>query len=85
MLWFVMAMVLYPGAAKKAQAEIDTVFNADTLPDFSRMKDLPYCFALLKEVIRFVLFEPRLIHSSIYLSQVVAGRSTVLPALLGRR
>ncbi|KAJ7307804.1 cytochrome P450 [Mycena albidolilacea] len=53
MLWFVMAMVLNPEAAKKAQAEIDTVFNADTLPDFSRMKDLPYCFALLKEVIRW--------------------------------
>ncbi|KAJ7830815.1 cytochrome P450 [Mycena olivaceomarginata] len=38
---------------RKAQQEIDSVFSADTIPDFSRMKDLPYCFALIKEVIRW--------------------------------
>ncbi|KAJ7099823.1 cytochrome P450 [Mycena epipterygia] len=53
LLWFVMAMALYPEAQKKAQDEIDTVFGSDTLPDFSKMKDLPYCFALVKEVFRW--------------------------------
>jgi cytochrome P450 len=56
LLWFVMAMALHPAQQKKAQQEIDSVFSADTIPDFSRMKDLPYCFALIKEVIRSVLF-----------------------------
>ncbi|KAJ7360682.1 cytochrome P450 [Mycena albidolilacea] len=53
LLWFVMAMALHPAQQKKAQQEIDSVFSADTIPDFSRMKDLPYCFALIKEVIRW--------------------------------
>jgi hypothetical protein len=34
---------------KKAQQEIDSVFNADTIPDLSRMKDLPSCSALIKD------------------------------------
>lgn len=51
-----MAMVLYPLTMRKAQAEIDTVFNADTIPVFSRMNDLPYCFALVKELFRYELF-----------------------------
>ncbi|KAJ7350048.1 cytochrome P450 [Mycena albidolilacea] len=46
MLWFVMAFCT-PEAAKKAQEEINNVFNVDTL------FDLPYCFALLKEVVRW--------------------------------
>jgi len=53
LLWFVMAMALYPAPMQKAQKEIDSVFNSDTLPDFSRMQDLPYCSALIKEVIRW--------------------------------
>ncbi|KAF7326729.1 Cytochrome P450 [Mycena venus] len=53
LLWFVMAMALYPATMKKAQQEIDSVFNSDSLPNFSRMKDLPYCFALVKEVFRW--------------------------------
>ncbi|KAF7366046.1 Cytochrome P450 [Mycena venus] len=53
LLWFVMAMALYPETMKKAQREIDAVFDSATLPDFSRMHDMPYCFALVKEVIRW--------------------------------
>ncbi|KAJ7734759.1 cytochrome P450 [Mycena maculata] len=51
--WFLMAMVLYPATMRKAQAEIDTVFDADTIPVFTRMDDLPYCFALVKEIFRW--------------------------------
>lgn len=50
--WFLMAMLLYPATMKRAQAEIDTVFTPDTIPVFSRMAELPYCFALVKEVFR---------------------------------
>ncbi|KAF7354098.1 Cytochrome P450 [Mycena venus] len=53
LLWFVVAMALYPETAKKAQQEIDSVFESDVLPSFSRMKDLPYCSALVKEVFRW--------------------------------
>ncbi|KAJ7250754.1 cytochrome P450 [Mycena rebaudengoi] len=57
-MWFLMAMLLYPSTAIKAQAEIDTVFNSDTIPVFSRMDDLPYCFALVKEVFRWAPAAP---------------------------
>ncbi|KAJ7806302.1 cytochrome P450 [Mycena olivaceomarginata] len=35
LLWFMMAMVLYPETMKKAQREIDAIFNSATLPNFS--------------------------------------------------
>jgi cytochrome P450 len=53
LLWFIMAMALYPATMKKAQKEIDSIFQADTLPGFSAMKSLPYCAALIKEMIRW--------------------------------
>ncbi|KAJ7844866.1 cytochrome P450 [Mycena olivaceomarginata] len=53
LLWFVVAMALYPEAMKKAQAEIDLIFDSDTLPRFSKMEDLPYCCALIREVLRW--------------------------------
>ncbi|KAJ6471949.1 cytochrome P450 [Mycena sanguinolenta] len=53
LLWFVMAVALHPWTMEKAQTEIDSVFDANTLPNFGRMQDLPYCFALVKEVLRW--------------------------------
>jgi hypothetical protein len=47
-----MAMGLYPETMKKAQEEIDAVFGSDTLPNFSRMQELRYTMALIKETIR---------------------------------
>jgi hypothetical protein len=47
-----MAMVLYPSTMLKAQEEIDLFFSSDTVPGYSAMNDLPYCFALVKEVFR---------------------------------
>ncbi|KAF8578978.1 putative CyP450 monooxygenase [Ramaria rubella] len=49
---FVLAMVLYPGAQQKAQAELDAVLG-DRLPEFSDRENLPYVNALCKEIHRW--------------------------------
>lgn len=53
--WFFMAMVLYPHALARAQAEIDSVVGADgrAMPGFAHSESLPYCAALTKEVLRW--------------------------------
>ncbi|KAJ7266401.1 cytochrome P450 [Mycena haematopus] len=58
LLWFFMAMILYPSTMRKAQQEIDLAFSSDTVPGFSRMHDLPYCFALVKEIFRWAPAAP---------------------------
>ncbi|KAJ7483833.1 cytochrome P450 monooxygenase [Mycena galericulata] len=50
---FVMAMVAYPDVQKKAQTELDNVVGKDRLPDFSDQSSLPYCNAIVKEVLRW--------------------------------
>ncbi|GJJ15153.1 hypothetical protein Clacol_009428 [Clathrus columnatus] len=51
---FYMAMLLYPNAQKKAQAELDKVLEgADQLPSFDNRENLPYVEALIKEVLRW--------------------------------
>lgn len=54
-IWFVVAVILNPEALAKAQEELDSVVGADgtTMPVFANMDDLPYCFALVKEVLRW--------------------------------
>jgi hypothetical protein len=59
---FIMAVALHPWTMEKAQQEIDSVFDSNTLPNFSRMRDLPYCFALVKEVLRFAFSPLRASH-----------------------
>ncbi|KAJ7312708.1 cytochrome P450 [Mycena albidolilacea] len=56
--WFLMAMVLYPSTMLKAQKEIDLFFSSDTVPGYSAMNDLSYCFALAKEVFRWAPVAP---------------------------
>ncbi|KAJ7716789.1 cytochrome P450 [Mycena olivaceomarginata] len=53
LLWFVMAMELYPTTMRNTQDEINQVFNSDTLPNFTKIQELPYYTALIKEVIRW--------------------------------
>ncbi len=55
-MWFILAVVLYPETLEKAQKEVDNVIGADgsTMPVFTNMDDLPYCFAFVKEVLRYV-------------------------------
>jgi hypothetical protein len=49
---FVLAMVAYPDVQKKAQAELDNVVGKDRLPNFGDESSLPYCNAIVKEVLR---------------------------------
>ena len=53
MAWFMLAMVLYPDAQKKAQEEIDRVIGNDRLPCFDDRDNLPYVDAIVKEVLRW--------------------------------
>ncbi|KAG6374033.1 cytochrome P450 [Boletus reticuloceps] len=53
LLAFLMAMMLYPEAQRRAQAEIDSVLADDVLPDFSHRKSLPYVEAVLRETMRW--------------------------------
>lgn len=54
MLWFLMAMVIYPNTMKKAQAELDALLgeHGDTIPTFAHINDLPYTVAMTKELFR---------------------------------
>ncbi|CCL99947.1 uncharacterized protein FIBRA_01972 [Fibroporia radiculosa] len=50
---FILAMVLYPEVAKKAQAEVDAVVGHSRLPDFDDRASLPYLECVVKEVFRW--------------------------------
>ncbi|KAJ7682542.1 cytochrome P450 monooxygenase [Mycena polygramma] len=50
---FVLAMVAYPDVQKKAQTELDDVVGKDRLPDFGDQSSLPYCNAIVKELLRW--------------------------------
>lgn len=54
LLWFIVAMLTYPECQKRAQNEIDGGLGVDGtfMPGYEHMNDLPYCFALTKEVFR---------------------------------
>ena len=49
---FVMMMVLYPEAAKRAQEEIDAVCGPHRLPDLEDRPNLPFIDCIIKEVTR---------------------------------
>ncbi|THV03623.1 cytochrome P450 [Dendrothele bispora CBS 962.96] len=59
-LWFLMAMLLYPNTMKKAQAELDAVMGSEGkfMPGFAHINQLPYCVALTKEVFRWAPAAP---------------------------
>ena len=50
---FLAAMVLYPEVQAKAQAEIDRVVSRDRLPTLDDRPNLPYCGAVVLEVLRW--------------------------------
>ncbi|KAJ3556657.1 hypothetical protein NM688_g1904 [Phlebia brevispora] len=50
---FVLAMVLYPDAMKRAQAQIDAVVGRERLPAFSDRRHLTYVEAIVREVHRW--------------------------------
>lgn len=50
---FLLAMVLYPDAMQRAQAEIDRVVGRGRLPTFADQSSLPFVAAVVKEVMRW--------------------------------
>ncbi|KAK0235465.1 cytochrome P450 [Armillaria nabsnona] len=55
---FLLAMLLYPDAMKKAQIEIDSVVGMERMPGFNDLKVLPYLEALIKETTRWRCVAP---------------------------
>jgi cytochrome P450 len=53
---FILAIVTHPEVQVKGQREIDGVVGRERLPDFSDRPFLPYITAIVKEVLRHVLF-----------------------------
>ncbi|KAJ9626858.1 hypothetical protein H2204_009874 [Knufia peltigerae] len=50
---FTLAMLLYPEAMEKGQAEVDALCGDDRMPSFEDKERLPYVDAILKEVLRW--------------------------------
>ncbi|KAF9233021.1 cytochrome P450 [Melanogaster broomeanus] len=50
---FFLAMVLYPEAQRRAQAEIDAVIGNDRLPTFEDRRSMPFLGATLREILRW--------------------------------
>jgi len=50
---FLLAMLLYPNAQKRAQDEIDAVVGVDRLPDFDDKPSLPFLEAIFRETLRW--------------------------------
>ncbi|KAG8408388.1 hypothetical protein J3459_017860 [Metarhizium acridum] len=50
---FVMAMILYPNVAIKAQKELESVVGPDRMPTFRDLDELPYIHAIVKETLRW--------------------------------
>ena len=50
---FLLAMMLHPQVAKKAQMEIEAAVGTDRLPTLADRPSLPYVNALMSEVLRW--------------------------------
>ena len=55
---FFLALVLFPEAQRRAQAELDVVIGRERLPTFSDRPRLPYIEALCKELMRWQMVTP---------------------------
>jgi cytochrome P450 len=80
---FVLAMVLYPEAQRKAQEEIDRVIGTDRLPLMRDRPRLPYVEALFKEVLRWHPIAPlgvphRLTKEDIWNGYTLPAGSTII-------
>lgn len=51
--WCTLAMVAFPEAQRRAQAELDAVVSRDRFPTFSDSPHLPYIHAIVKETLRW--------------------------------
>lgn len=80
---FFLAMVLNPHVLKKAQEELDRVVGSERLPDLSDQEDLPYIFAIIKEVHRWGCPAPigipkRVIEDDVYNGYFIPAGATVI-------
>ncbi|EPQ51236.1 cytochrome P450 [Gloeophyllum trabeum ATCC 11539] len=80
---FFLAMVLYPEAQRRAQAEIDSVVGTDRLPTIDDRTHLPYVDSLVKEVFRCFPATPlgaphRLIKDDVHAGYTIPKGSIVL-------
>ncbi|KAF9508858.1 hypothetical protein BS47DRAFT_1384624 [Hydnum rufescens UP504] len=83
---FVLAMVLYPEAQRKAQHEIERVVGNDRLPSIQDRVRLPYVENLIKEVIRWWSLAPlgvphRLMEDDEYRGYFIPKDTIVLPGV----
>jgi cytochrome P450 len=53
MLSFILACIAFPDTLKKSQDELDKVIGRNRLPDWQDENNLPYCRAMIKEVLRW--------------------------------
>ncbi|KEP50532.1 cytochrome P450 family protein [Rhizoctonia solani 123E] len=53
MMWFIVAMAMYPEVQERAQREIDAVVGTDRLPTVGDRMGLPYVERLMTEVVRW--------------------------------
>jgi hypothetical protein len=80
---FMLAMVLYPDAQRKAQAELDSAIGLSRLPGFEDRENLPYVNALCKEVLRWNPVSPlgiahRVTQDDIYGDYFIPGGSIII-------
>ncbi|KLO13195.1 cytochrome P450 [Schizopora paradoxa] len=86
LIWFIMAVILYPETLEKAQKEVDSVVGAEgsTMPTFANVDNMPYCFALVKEVLRWhpatpISFHHFSDHDDTYKGYFIRGKTMVIP------
>ncbi|ELU36342.1 cytochrome P450 domain-containing protein [Rhizoctonia solani AG-1 IA] len=53
LVWFILAMVLYPEVQAKVQQEIDAITGSNRLPTYADRSKLPYLERVLLEVLRW--------------------------------
>ncbi|KAI0684340.1 cytochrome P450 [Earliella scabrosa] len=88
MMNFVLAMLLFPEAMRKAQRELDAVVGRDRAPTFEDRKNLPYIRAMVKEVLRWRPVGPlavprRATEDDWYEGYFIPKGTTVIPNVWG--
>jgi cytochrome P450 len=62
----IMTFTKYPAVVRAAQAELDRIVGRDRLPDFADEKDLVFCSAVIREIMRWrTVIAGGLAHASI--------------------
>ena len=64
MLFWSLAMLVYPDAQKQAQEELDAVVGRARVPTFADMPHLPYIRAMVKEANRWASALPLAVYVS---------------------